>query len=270
MSAPLPVVICPYVHDRDRETVREAFRLDERGSDRIPFYFWHDRDRIGPEFAYERCWQNFPDRDVIIIHTDMAPLPDDTTHAWYDGLVHYASQNPEAGMIACDLLYPRKSSRGLWFVQCAGGTFEAGKVDYIGGGVDIRQGIVGERASEYTPEYSCVREVEWVTFGGVLIRRRVIEACGPIDRRYRWAYFMDVDYCLEATIRGFRLFHVPVQLLHVEQGTTHAFLREKRYQEHYEWNKGMFEQKWKSWLETRAVAAHNLTAAPFLRTEAAG
>jgi GT2 family glycosyltransferase len=65
-----------------------------------------------------------------------------------------------------------------------------------------------------------VRNVNWVTFGGILIRREVIRACGPFDLRYRWAYVMDVDYCFEARLRGFRLFQVPVSLLHEESQTT--------------------------------------------------
>ena len=67
-----------------------------------------------------------------------------------------------------------------------------------------------------------LRPVDWVTFGGVLIRREVIQACGSFDDRYRWAYVMDVDYCFEARLRGFRLFQVPIALQHEENRTTRA------------------------------------------------
>jgi len=147
----------------------------------------------------------------------MSPVPDDTSNAWYDSLLHFRDSLPNAGIIACNLLYGGLPLR----VQCAGGTFEDGKIDHLNGPVtdSDSEGVSQKVLSQ-------VREVKWVTFGGVLIRREVLDACGSFDARYRWAYVMDVDYCFEARKRGFRLFQVPVFLQHEGSRTTAAITHE--------------------------------------------
>jgi len=89
------------------------------------------------------------------------------------------------------------------------------------------------------------RPVKWVTFGGVLIRREVIQACGPFDRRYKWAYVMDVDYCLEARARGFQFFQVPVSLQHEESRTTRrVWEQEPELLKYMGANFEIFKKKW--------------------------
>jgi hypothetical protein len=74
-------------------------------------------------------------------------------------------------MIACNLLFPRKDESGRYIVQCAGGRFENGEIRHI-------------RKIPYPSGLDHVREVPWITFGGVPIRRRTIDCCGSFDRRY--------------------------------------------------------------------------------------
>ncbi|MDQ2803619.1 MAG: hypothetical protein M3Y41_13425 [Pseudomonadota bacterium] len=218
-----PVIICPYLYPHEAAEVRAKFRLDRRAGAGLEFFLWHDTERRGPERAFEFCWDQFPDRDVVLIHSDMAPLPGDTANAWYESLLGFRDRLPRAGMIACNLLYPSGEHDGVWRVQCAGGSFRDGRIDYLRGPVLG----AGNEADAGVPERLLreVRAVDWVTFGGVLIRRDVIRACGPFDRRYEWAYVMDVDYSLEARLRGFRLYQVPVSLLHEESRTTRPMLQ---------------------------------------------
>lgn len=208
-----PVVICPYLYDHEAEEIRAKFRLDEHPWLEVNFCLWQDRDHIGPEFAFERCWNRFPDRDVIIIHSDMAPMPGEPPTRWYAQLVEFRDAHPDAGMIACNLFYPRAHGAEVDTVQCAGGLLLDGRISHL-------SGEVGEASGLTASLLASVRQVEWVTFGGLLIRREVIEACGPIDRRYKWAYVLDVDYCFEARRRGFKLLQVPVSLQHEESRTT--------------------------------------------------
>jgi hypothetical protein len=250
-----PVIVCPYVLDDDVEAVRRAFRLDQPEGRRLPFFLWKDEALIGPELAYERCWDAFPDRDVIIMHSDMAPMPDDTDNHWYDELRRYARDLPQAGMLACDLLYPLQARDGSWLVQCAGGHFDEGKIAYVGGGVDVEHGTILEQAIAYGREHRRVRRAGWVTFGGVYIRREVLSACGPLDQRYQWAYVRDTDYCLEARSRGFELFQVPVTLRHSESHTMKAlklFSTENRRKT--DENYRMFYAKWGAWLDANEPA----------------
>ena len=239
-----PMVICPYVYDEDRLQVIAAFELDDSAAQHFPIYFWKDEHLIGPERAYAHCWNQFPDRDVIIIHTDMRPMPDDKQNNWYDALCTKAEQLPDAGLIGCDLLYPLRSPSGHWYAQCAGGYFKDGRVTHFGGGVSLADNSATAAAYEYDDRFAKVRKSPWVTFGGVYIRRETIDMIGDFDTRYLWAYVMDVDYCLEATIRGQRIYQVPVNLLHEESTTSKKFLGQPEYLAKAEGNMRKFLEKW--------------------------
>lgn len=250
--APQPVIICPYVFDEDREHTIQAFGLDQPRGLHLPFYFWKDEKLIGPERAFEHCWKQFPDRDVIIVHTDMRPMPDDINNAWYTTLCAQVEQLPDAGLVGCDLLYPLKSATGLWYVQCAGGFFKNGRVAHYGGGVSLAEGVATEIAYEYDERFANVRSSQWVTFGGVYIRRETIDMVGDFDERYQWAYVMDVDYCLEAHVRGQGIYQVPVNLLHEESKTSRKFLAMPEYGTKIGDNMGKFLQKWAWFLNVKA------------------
>jgi len=213
-----PVIVCLYLHDWESAEIRSKFGLDESRGHKLTFFMWQDLEQVGPEHAFQHCWNQFPDRDIIIIHSDMAPMPDDKSNSWYDALLEYRATLQEAGMITCNLFYPRLDAQEPMRVQCAGGTFRCDKISHLHGSViegnDVLEGGVPRAALQKT------REVKWVTFAGVLIRREVIRACGEFDPRYQWAYVMDVDYSFEARLRGFRLFQVPVALQHEENRTT--------------------------------------------------
>jgi hypothetical protein len=244
-----PVIICPYVYDNDREQVIRAFGLDQQSGRHLPFFFWKDEKLIGPERAFEQCWNQFPGRDVIIVHTDMRPMPQDQSNDWYAALCAQAEQLPDAGLIGCDLLYPLQSPKGRWYVQCAGGYFKGGKIGHIGGGVRLDDGVATPEAYEYDDRFSTVRSSQWVTFGGVYIRRETIDMVGAFDLRYQWAYVMDVDYCLEAHLRGQRIYQVPINLLHEESKTSKKFLVHQEYRARQEGNATAFYQKWAWYLE---------------------
>ena len=241
---PLPVIICPYVHEADRARVVEAFGLDRPAGAQLPFFFWQDRDLIGPERAFEHCWRQFPERDIVIVHTDMRPLPLDRDNTWFRALCQQADRLPGAAMLACDLLYPFKSPQDRWYVQCAGGTFNGSTISHIGGGVNTQAQTAEAHAYEYDERFQGVREAHWVTFGGVYIRRETIDMVGNFDTRYEWAYVMDVDYCLEARKRGLRIVQVPVNLLHEESQTSKAYLQLPEYQEKVGANMRRFHEKW--------------------------
>lgn len=243
-----PVVVCPYLYDHEAAEVRFKFGLDESSARHVEFYLWHDKERIGPEFAFEHCWNQFPNRDIIIVHSDMAPNTGDPAMEWYDQLVSYGTDVPAAGMIACNLYYPEPTPNGAVRVQCAGGTFANGKIDYLRGTLDEPGGISSELLKQ-------VRHVDWVTFGGVLIRREAIRACGPFDRRYKWAYVMDVDYCFEARLRGFQIMQVPVPLQHEENRTTRSLWEKKpELRDHIEQNMRRFYAKWEPFYPALGVA----------------
>jgi hypothetical protein len=238
-----PVIVCPYLYDHEAAEVRSKFGLDPSHSPNVELFLWQDTRRIGPERAFEHCWDQFPDRDVIIIHSDMAPMPGEAPLQWYESLCGYRDSLPRAGIIACNLLYPAAQTGDPVRVQCAGGTFADGSFDYLRGPLldtpHSGEGVWHDLLAQ-------VRPVDWVTFGGVLIRREVIAACGPFDRRYQWAYVMDIDYSFEARLRGFCLVHVPVCLQHEESRTTWPLMEKNpELRNHMSQNLDRFNAKWR-------------------------
>jgi hypothetical protein len=214
-----PVVICPYLYCHEESEIRLKFGLDTRESRHIEFFLWHDAEGVGPELAFEHCWDRFPDRDIIIIHSDMAPMAEEPATQWYDALVGFGAANPAAGILGCNLYHTEATANGSPNVQSAGGTFVDGRIDQIRGPLNEPGGLSRQLLDQ-------VRIVDWTTFGGVLVRREVIRACGHFDRRYKWAYVMDVDYCFEARLRGFQIVQVPASLQHEESRTTRSLMKQ--------------------------------------------
>lgn len=54
-----------------------------------------------------------------------------------------------------------------------------------------------------------IRDVDWVSGACMVIRRRVVQQLGGLDERF-FMYSEDVDYCLQAWQRGWRVTYVPV------------------------------------------------------------
>jgi hypothetical protein len=242
-SSRLPVVICPYLFDHERAEVSVKFALQSAECSHIRFFFWQDIERIGPEGAYEHCWNEFPDDDIIIIHSDMSPMPGQRPNQWYDDLCGFRKRMPWAGMLACNLIYPPRPGDDATYVQCAGGTFTNRTIGHLHG--KVADDIDADANTVPRDLLRQVRLVDWVTFGGILIRRELLRACGPFDRRYEWAYVMDVDYSFEARSRGFVLAQVPVSLEHEESRTTRALTaKEPELLQYIESNGAKFYSKW--------------------------
>ena len=241
-----PVIVCPYVHDEDKSAVIHNFRLNIFSKLFLKFFFWQDKNLIGPERAYEYCWTKFPDKNVIILHTDMQPMPYDFFNFWYFKLIYYSLRLDNAGIVAANLLYPKKSkAQDVWFVQSGGGGFDNGKTTFIGGGGIDNAGTL------YTKVLKKIRDVEWVTFGGILVQRRLLQTCGSFDSIYKWAFVMDVDYSLNARLAGFNLYQVPVNLIHEESKTTSRFMKQDNvYADFYTENHTKFDKKWRNVLES--------------------
>ena len=54
---------------------------------------------------------------------------------WFEEVLEYVEQYPEAGMFGCLLLYPARDESGKHFIQCAGGKFTDGRPDHFGSGL---------------------------------------------------------------------------------------------------------------------------------------
>lgn len=205
-----PVIIIPYVNATEIQPLKQAL------GHKLPVVFWEDTGRIGSDLAYQTMWNMFPDKDIIILHADMLPLPEDTTNSWYDQLLNFVQKHPQAGIFGTTLLYPAKSKQDKYYIQHAGGRFVNGEAIHFGGGLELFSSSANRELEEDQGQYDRLREVSWVTFGGIYMRRSVIRDCGSFDPAYYWTYYRDVDYCLTARSHGWKIYQTPVKLLHFE------------------------------------------------------
>jgi GT2 family glycosyltransferase len=234
-----PVIVVPYIHDQEIKALKEAIGYS------LPVVFWKDEGRIGSDLAYQTLWNTYSDKDIIILHADMLPVPEDKNDDWYYKLLNYVQSYPEAGMFGTTLLYPAKSENERYYIQHAGGRFKNGEAIHFGGGLELFSSRLSRELEEDKGQYDRLREVSWVTFGGVYLRRSLINSCGPFDPAYYWTYYRDVDYCLTARSLGWKIFQTPVKLLHFEgKDNKRIQQQDPRRAEQARINHEIFTDKW--------------------------
>ena len=203
-------IITPFLFEKEITHLKNASIMID-----ADFLFEEDVSRIGCDLMYQRLWKRAAPNDVIILHSDMNFI--DGVENWYTSLLSYVHKYPEAGLVGCKLLYPIKDDNQKYLIQCAGGRFTSdGRPDHFGSGLEIFSKRSFKELEVDEGQYDCVREVAWTTFGGVYIRRQVLDQVGDFDPSFEWTYNRDVDYCLTARNIGWKIYQVPVALHHFE------------------------------------------------------
>jgi len=121
-------------------------------------------------------------------------------------LVRFMDENPRAGIAGARLEYPDKRPQGspFRFLSIAS-EFDRG----------LQMGVVSRWLLKWVvcpakPRVASL--VDWVAGAGMIIRRDVIEVLGPLDEGF-FAYFEDMDYCLNAGRAGWSTWYVPESLI---------------------------------------------------------
>ena len=232
-------IVVPYIHEEEIVPLKKALGY------KLPVVFWKDEGRIGSDLAYQTLWNLYPNDDIIILHADMLPIPEDVNNKWYVDLLNYVQAHPEAGIFGTTLLYPAKNENNNYYIQHAGGRFVNGEAIHFGGGLELFSSSTSRDLEEDKGQYDLLREVSWVTFGGIYIRRAVIRDCGSFDPNYYWTYYRDVDYCLTARKLGWKIYQTPVKLLHFEgKDNKRIQQQDQRKQEQASINHYIFTKKW--------------------------
>lgn len=203
-------IITPYVFENEIKGHKQQFW-------EYDVYYERDVASIGCDLMFQKMWKQFPDDDIFILHSDMAPHHD----GWFEEVLEYVEKYPEAGMFGCLLLYPAKNESDEYFIQCAGGKFTDDKPDHFGSGLILenKQAFKQELETD-TGQYDSTRAVAWTTFGGCYLRREFIDSVGDFDASFEWTYNRDVDYCLSGRKNGFDIYQIPVRLFHHESRDT--------------------------------------------------
>ncbi|MHB0870964.1 MAG: glycosyltransferase family 2 protein [Chloroflexota bacterium] len=125
---------------------------------------------------------------ILLLNNDTT-----VTQGWLSALQRAAERSPDVGVVGGKIVGPDGR------VQVAGAymAFD-GSARMIGQGLPVDH-----------PSLSEEREVCYVGGHCMLIRRRVLDAVGPLDESYGFGYHEDTDYCYRARAAGFRVVYTP-------------------------------------------------------------
>jgi len=169
---------------------------------------------------------------LVFLSNDTQVLPN-----WLAELVGVLDSESRAGVAGAKLLYPN----GL--LQDAGGiVWHDGSAENYG------------RFDRHDkPDFSFIREVDYVTGACFIIRQSLFTSIGGFDVRYSPGYYEDTDLCFEVRARGYTvLYHPRSVVIHHEGITagTDVTTGMKRFQPI---NKEKFVEKWAAELARHPV-----------------
>ena len=205
-------ILLPYVEEHP--TFKKAkFLLEKYTPKDVEIIYIKDEKREGMSKVLNPYFDGSD--DLIIWHADMM-----ATENWYAKLMSV----PNAfGIVGTKLVYPN----GL--IQHYGGWI---RVD--GFGFHPHQGCL-----DYG--FDAPLFPAFVTWGGVLIRKEVIQKIGKMDEQFYQVYYGDVDYCMRAKQNGFQIAVVPIKLIHEETADNK---NNKKLNEIMKRNHDIFVAKW--------------------------
>jgi hypothetical protein len=138
-----------------------------------------------------------PPQRVLLLNADTV-IHDGAIQA----LIESLDQHPRAGIAGSRLVYPDGRPQGTPFrFQGIASEFERGA------GIGLVSSLL-RRWAVCPPKPAVAVPVDWVAGACMMIRREVIETLGTLDDDY-FAYFEDMDYCLNARRAGWETWYVP-------------------------------------------------------------
>lgn len=162
-------------------------------------------------------------RVIVFLNNDTYVLP-----GWLDHLVETLDANSDIGLVGSKLIFSDgrlQESGGLIFSDGSGWNY--GRSD------DPRK-----------PEYSYLRDSDYVSGASIAISRELWKRLGGFDERYEMAYYEDTDLAFQVRQAGKRVAVQPLsQLIHFEgiSSGTDVTAGVKRYQVV---NGEIFRQRW--------------------------
>ncbi len=160
---------------------------------------------------------------LVFLNNDTIPQP-----GWLEALLELAEADSRVGVVGAKMIWPD------------GRLLEAASVVFSDGTAwNFGRGDTPDR-----PKYNHVRPVDYVSGGGMLVRKSVWNELGGFDTRYCPAYYDDIDLCFAARKAGYQVLYTPFsRIIHFEGMTGGRDVTQgvKRYQVV---NQQKFRAKW--------------------------
>ena len=174
-------------------------------------------------------WHAATGENVLFLNNDTL-----VNDGWLDRLVETLDGDPRIGIVGSRLI------------------FADGKLQEAGG-IVWRDGTAwnwGRDQDKMHPQFSFMRDVDYVSGAALMIRRSLLDKLGGFDTYYAPAYYEDTDICFRARAEGYRVVMQPAStIVHLEgqSNGTSTSSGLKRYQLI---NARKFNTRWAATLKT--------------------
>ena len=165
---------------------------------------------------------------------------------WLEPLVSLIESDEKIGTVGSKLVYPD----GL--LQEAGGIVwkDASAWNY------------GHRCNAEDPEYNYVKEADYISGAGIMIRHDLWKEIGGFDERFVPAYYEDTDLAFEVRKHGYKVMYQPLSVIVHFEGVSNGTDLESGVKKYQQVNFEKFYEKWKTVLEAEhEVNAENVFTA---------
>ena len=188
----------------------------------------HNRENLRFLLNCNHAAESARGKYILFLNNDTQVLEN-----WLEPLVRLIEADEKTGMVGSKLLYPD------------GRLQEAG-------GILWRDGSAwnyGNGKNPEDPEYSYVKEADYISGAAIMIRRELWEKLGGFDERFAPAYYEDTDLAFQVRAAGYKVVFQPQsRVVHFEgiSNGTDTASGLKAYQAE---NQAKFLEKWKTVLE---------------------
>ena len=140
-------------------------------------------------------------RYVVLLNNDTVPQP-----GWLDALLSTFTDQPDAGLVAAQLLYPDgrlQESGGVVFADGSGWSY-------------------GRFESADDPRFASLRDIDYGSGAAIMLPRALWDRIGGLDIRYRPAYYEDTDLAFQVRAHGLRTLVQPAARVVHDEGTSNG------------------------------------------------
>lgn len=171
----------------------------------------------------------------------------EVTTGWLHSLAELMDKDHTIGITGSKLIYPDGR------LQEAGGIFwqDASAWNY------------GHKRNPGAPEYTYVKEVDYISGASLMIRKSVWDKIGGFDERYSPAYCEDADLAFEVRKMGLKIVYQPLSVVIHHEGFSHGSDNKPKaglttIKEYQKLNILKFKSKWKEELKLQFPNSTNI------------
>ena len=165
---------------------------------------------------------------LVLLNNDAVVLP-----AWLDGLLGVIQSTEK-----CHVAGSKMLNADAKLLEAGAGLWTDGRSCIFGRGPD------GTGLDSTSPDYNYIREVDYVSFASVIIRKNAWDTLGGLSTEYGFGYYDDSDFCLEIRNRGGLVLFAPDSEVIHNESATFSKRNAKLVAEEKQRNSSLFRNKW--------------------------